>query len=174
MFNAPEIFTNIPDIARIYEINDRQSDDLDRALAQMDDNIFLDRMDEATCLRWEKILGITALDDDTLDDRRFRVKAKVLEKLPYSYRVIIEKLDTLCPDGYTFIIDDDRLSAEAKLALKSKKMIKDVDQMLDNVMPLNMTYVVSVLWNSHEVLGRFTHEELSVLTYQDMREKEFE
>ena len=174
MFNAPEIFTNIPDIAQIYEINNKQSDDLDRALAQMDDNIFLDRMDAETCLRWEKILGITAFDDDTIEDRRFRIKSKVLEKLPYSYRVIIEKMDVLCPDGYTFIIDDDQLSVEAKLSLKSQKMIKDVDELFDNVIPLNMTYVVSVLWNSHAVLSKFTHEELSRFTHQELREKVFE
>ena len=174
MFNAPEIFTNIPDIAQIYEINNKQSDDLDQALAQMDDNIFLDRMDEATCKRWEGILEITAFDDDTIDDRRFRIKSKILEKLPYSYRVIIKKMDVLCPDGYTFIIDDDRLSVEAKLSLKSKKMVKDVDELFDNVIPLNMTYVVSIIWNTHAVLSRYTHEELSKLTHKELREKVLE
>ena len=174
MFNAPEIFTNIPDIAQIYAVNDKQSDDLDKALAQMDDNIFLDKMDSETCSRWESILDITRFDDDTLEDRRFRIKSKVLEKLPYSYRVIIKKLDVLCPDGYTFIIDGDRLSVEAKLSLKSKKMMQDVDDLFDNVIPLNMTYVVSIIWNTHRVLANYTHEELSKFTHRELRERVFE
>ena len=174
MFNAPEIFTNIPDIAQIYEINTKQSDDLEKALAQMDDNIFLDRMDEGTCKRWEGILDITAFDDDTLEDRRFRIKSKILEKLPYSYRVIIKKMDVLCPDGYTFIVDDDRLSVEAKLSLKSKKMINDVDELFDKVLPLNMTYVISIIWNTHETLGKHTHEKLSNYTYKELRERVLE
>ena len=99
MFNAPEIFSNIPDIAQIYEINDSQSDELDEALEQLDNNIFLDKMDVETCARWEDILEITSFDDDKIEDRRFRIKLKILEKLPYSYRVIIKRLDFLCPDG---------------------------------------------------------------------------
>lgn len=174
MFNAPEIFTNIPDIAQIYAINDEQIAELEDAVDQMNDNIFLDSMNEEMIARWEKMLDIIPLDDDTLDDRRFRVKSKVLEKLPYSYRVILAKLDTLCPDGYQFIIDEDRLSVETKLALKSKRMITDVDEMLEDVLPLNMTYVVSILWNQYETLARYTHEHLASYTQKQLRENVFE
>lgn len=174
MFNAPEIFTNIPEIAHIYELNNKQSNELEQALERLDNNIFLDRMDAETCERWEKILEITAFDNDTLKDRRFRIKLKVLEKLPYSYRVIVKKLDNICQDGYVFVIDDKKLSAEVKLSLKSKKMITDVDKMLDNTIPLNMTYVVSIIWNMHEVLGKYTHGSLGTLTHQEMREKVLE
>lgn len=137
----------------------------------MDNNIFLDKMDAETCTRWENILELTALDDDKIEDRRFRIKLKILEKLPYTYRVILRKLDILCPDGYVFIIDDAHLSAEVKLSLNSQKMISDVDKLFDEVLPLNMTYVVSIIWNMHEAFERYTHNELSVYTHQEMREK---
>ena len=173
MFNAPEIFTNIPDIAQIYAINDAQIEELERAVEQMDSNIFLDTMDKETIERWENILMLNPMDNDTLEDRRFRVKSKILEKLPYSYRVIIRKLDALCPDGYTFIINDSKTNVETKLALKSKKMISDVERFLDEVLPLNMTFVVSIMWNQYSLLAGHTYRELAEYTQGDIREAVF-
>lgn len=169
MFNAPDIFTNIPDIAQIYEINDSQSYELEQALERMENNIFLDKMDAETCKRWEDILEITSFDNDTIEERRFRIKLKILEKLPYSYRVIIKKLDIICPNGYVFIIDEERLSVETKLSLKSKKMIDTVDKLFDEVLPLNMTYVVSIIWNMHNVIANHKHGILTNYTHEEIR-----
>lgn len=174
MFNAPDIITMIPDIQMIYDINDPQCEELEEALEIMDQNIFLDQMDETTIARWEKMLGITPLDDDTVEDRRFRVKAKVMEKLPYSFRVIVHRLDTLCPDGYIMTISTDRTSIQIKLVLKSKKMIEDVGDLMEELLPLNMIYDVSIIWNQYQTLARFTHKQLASRTHKQIREEVFE
>lgn len=174
MFNAPEIITNIPDIAQIYAINDGQCDDLELAIETMDQNIFLDTMNEDMIARWESMLGIVPLDDDTVEDRRFRVKSKVMERLPYSIRVIWHKLDTLCPDGYVMILNDDLTEAQIKLALKSKKMIDDVGDLMEDTLPLNIVFVVSIIWNQYETLTRFTHRQLAHRTHRQIREEVFE
>ena len=173
MFNAPDIITNIPEIAQIYAINDKQSYDLDLAIERMDQNIFLDTMDESTIARWEKMLQFVPLATDTIEDRRFRVKSKVIEKLPYSYRVILKKLDTLCPLGYAFVMNDSKTDVAVKLALKTKNMINDVDVLLDQMLPLNMTYSVIVMWNSYEILSNMKHDELSAYTHKSLREDVF-
>lgn len=173
MFEAPEIFTNIPEIAQIYAMNDKQGEDLESAVDRMDRNIFLDSMDEATIKRWENILQITPLDTDTVEDRRFRVKSKVIEKLPYSHRVILRKLDILCPLGYEMILSDDKTDVLVKLALKSRNTIEDVDKMMDEMLPLNMTYIVMVLWNDYNTISKYTHEELAVFTYGSIKEDVF-
>lgn len=144
MFNAPKIFSDIPDIAKIYELNDQQGEDLDRAVEEMDSNIFLDAMNESTIQRWEKILGITPMEDDLPEERRFRVKIKVLEKLPFSYRVIIDKLNALCgEDGYVMEFSDDRTRLDVKLQFGSQKMVSNVEEMLDRIVPLNMYVGIS-------------------------------
>ena len=171
MFDAPKIFSNIPDIAQIYEINDKQSDGLDEAINQLNDDIFLDTMSESKTERWEKMLSITHQDNDTISDRRFRIKAKVLEKLPYSYRVIINKLNTLCPNGYTFELSEDRIKVSVKLVLDSKKMINDVKDMLERMLPLNMLYSVEILYNTYAVLSGKTYDYLSSYTYQNLRDE---
>ena len=170
MFNAPIVFTNIPDIAQIYAINDVQEARLDRVVDALENNIFLNDMTEEMIARWERMLKLIPLANDSIEDRRFRVKAKALEKLPYSYRVIISRLNTLCPGGYQFIINEDRTSLSVKLALTSKKMMADVQELLERVVPLNMIFDVSILYTQYEKLGAFTHAELSKYTYAEFRE----
>lgn len=171
MFNAPVIITNIPDIAQIYAINDRQCNDLDIAVEVMEQNLYLDTMNEDAISRWEGMLEIIPLDDDKLEDRRFRVKSKVLERLPYSIRVLRRRLDTLCPDGYVMTIDDNRIQISIQLTLKSKKMIQDVEKLLDEILPLNMYFELSILWNQWNTVKAFTYGQLSGRTWRELREE---
>ena len=42
--------------------------------------------------------------------------------------------------------------------------------MLDEVAPANLLIDFGLLYNTHEILGRFTHEQLSKYTHQKLRE----
>ena len=174
MFNAPEIIKNISEIVTIYNHNDVQEEELNNFINEMDDNISLDDMKESGIKKWEKILKVNHFDDDTLEERRFRVKAKRLEKLPYSYRVIRRKLNILCGDNYTFDIDDKRSSVSVKIGLKSKRMKTDVISFLDDVLPLNMIFSVSILYNQHYKFKSLKYGEMKKYKHNDLREKVFE
>lgn len=53
---------------------------------------------------------------------------------------------------------------QIKLALTSKKMISDVTELLEEILPLNMTYNVQVMWNQHITLKR-----LHLKNFQNIR-----
>ena len=169
-FDAPGIIENIPDIATIYETNDEQADELDEAIETLDDNIFLEDMHEDHIVRWENILKISPATDDTWDDRRFRVKTKVLERLPYSYRVTINKLETLVPDGLSVVVSDDRLHIDISLALRSVKMLADVNELMEKMLPLNMTFTIIILYNQYSIyINRWTHGQMHAYTHEQLR-----
>ena len=169
-FDAPRLIENIPDIATIYETNDDQADELDEAIETLDDNIFLDDMHEDHIVRWENILKISPATDDSWDDRRFRVKTKVLERLPYSYRVIVNKLETLVPDGLAISLDADRLHLDISLALRSVKMLADVEEMVEKMLPLNMTFTIIILYNQYLIyINRWTHGQMHAYTHEQLR-----
>lgn len=171
---VPELIERIPDIAEIYAINDEQADELDRALEALEDNIFISTMNEEKTKRWEAILSLKPKDTDSLNDRRFRVRSRVLEKLPYSYRVLLRKLEALCPDGVEFIVNNAEESVVVKVALKSRAMTEEVDSMLDDVLPLNMTYLVIIMFNSWGMFMNRTWEQMQEMTWKIMREKVLE
>ena len=166
MFNAPNILTRIPDIQRIYEINEKQEADLDAAVDQLEGNLFLDDMNAYQASRWEKILKISPLPDDTLDDRRFRVKTKVIERLPYSIRVLRQKIAQLSPEGYTIDINEDRTELSVGVSISSKKNIDSLTDMLDRMLPLNMTYSIDYIYNPWSVLANKNWGDIKDLTWE--------
>lgn len=145
MFNAPEIIYQIPDIKQIYDINEEQGRELDAALELLDGNLYLDTMDGSTVKRWERILKIRPSDSDTVDDRRFKVKSIVLDRIPYSYRVIREKLNALIPNGYELEILNNRTMLRVKAELESSRMINELMDFLEKILPLNMRWFVVML-----------------------------
>ncbi len=139
MFNAPQIIGGINDIAQIYTINDAQCQELDAAVERMDANISLDNMDEDTIIRWEKMLEITPLDNESLRSRSFRIKTKVTEKLPYSYRVLKRMLDNLCGEN-NYILTLCKYSLECQIY--DSAIWGSVEELLESVLPLNIDYAV--------------------------------
>lgn len=170
LFDAPEIIRSIPDIKKIYEINADQEGVLDASVNALFDDIFLETMDETKTARWEKMLSIIPLDTDTLSERRFRIQTRVLERMPYTYRVILRKLQTLCPGGVDWTVDTEIQSIIVRVALASKNMRADVDELLDNVLPLNMEYTLIILYNTYAMLKRHTNGNLKQFTHQQMRD----
>ena len=170
LFDAPEIIRSIPDIKKIYEINADQEVVLDASVNALFDDIFLETMDETKTARWEKMLSIIPLDTDTLSERRFRIQTRVLERMPYTYRVILRKLQTLCPGGVDWTVDTEKQLIIVRVALASKNMRADVDELLDNVLPLNMEYTLIILYNTYAMLAKHTNGNLKQFTHQQMRD----
>ena len=172
MFEAPEVIIQIPDIKQTYEAVDKQMEKLKAAVDQMEDDIFLESMGEEKIKLWEKMLGIKPLDDDTLSDRRFRIQSKVLEKLPYSYRVVVRKLTALAPDGMKITRSDKNVTV--KLAIASKKKIKDVAELLEVTLPLNMNYEVIIMFHTYGFFKekKMTYGQMKAFTYLALRENE--
>lgn len=170
LFDAPEIIRSIPDIKKIYEINADQEALLDASVNALFDDIFLETMDETKTARWEKMLSIIPLDTDTLSERRFRIQTRVLERMPYTYRVILRKLQTLCPNGVDWTVDTEKQLIIVRVALASKNMRADMDELLDNVLPLNMEYTLIILYNTYAMLAKHTNVNLKQFTHQQMRD----
>jgi len=171
LFEAPEIIRNIPDIKAIYDMNEKQGENLETEVERMDNNLFLESMDEAMTARWEAMLEITKADNDTLQDRRFRIKSRVLERRPYTEKAIGERLKLLCPDGFSMSVDEKRQQVTIKLALKSQKMVDDVKKYMEDILPLNMTFSIDVLWNQYKILTGKRYADITKYTYGEMREK---
>lgn len=174
MFEAPEIIKNIPDIKQIYDINDMQGDTLDQTVEQIDSDMNIDEMDASTVERWETILKIVPARSDTLDVRRFRIKTKITDSMPYTYRALERKLDDMCAGAYDIVIDRINQSIKVNLGLASQKKINDVMNMLEEMVPLDMIIDTSVLYNAHGYLAQYPHCILAQFTHKELREMELE
>lgn len=161
MFNAPEVIKNIPEISKIYEINEKQENELQNAIERINDNFYFDSMDEETTEKEEEVLNILPFDGDTLENRRMNVKIKKLENKNYTYRQILKSLYSLLGQDYDLLINDNK--TEVKLNINqfcSAKKIKSAGNFLDNSLPLNMIFVLSAnckVGNTQIVSGGYIH-----------------
>ena len=134
------------------------------------DNQFISTAGNIGLSRWEEILDITPKGTDTLDDRRFRILTRINEELPYTLPQLRVILEALCGDGnYSATIEEGTYILVVKIGLAAKKNFDSVAAMLDRVVPQNILYELSQLYNTHAELGAFTHAELHAYTHDQLR-----
>lgn len=150
----------------------REFDRLNTAVDEVLDTQFVSTAGERGIARYEKIFGITPMDTDTLDERRFRVLAKINAQLPFSIRRLRQQLSTLCgEDGYKLEVNGGVYTLTVKVALTAKRNQQAVEELLADIVPANMVCTTSLLYNQHADLTRFTHAQLAALTHFAIREE---
>lgn len=133
-------------------------------------NQFILSSNEPGVRRFEHMLGVAALDDDLLENRKFRMLSLWNNAIPYTMAVLHKKLATLCgEDGYKLEIFPEEYRIDVRIALKSKKNFNMVQEMLCDVLPANLLLDVSLLYNQHATLSEFTYGQLSSYTYDQLR-----
>lgn len=102
-------------------------------------NQFIETADEYGISRFEKNLNILPSEEDTLEIRRARVKARWFNKVPYTLKTFILKLAILCADT-DFVISKkyEEYSIEILTNLKTLGEIRELKKTIDDVFPCNM------------------------------------
>ena len=106
-------------------------------------NRFISTADEYGISRFEKMLKIYPTADDTLESRRSRVQSKWFSTIPYTWKVLLQKLLVLCGDsdfevtgdfktGYTLYIDTD---------LELYGQVEELENIINTMIPENLVVV---------------------------------
>ncbi|GAC43342.1 putative phage tail protein [Paenibacillus popilliae] len=150
-----------------------QQPEFDRALSlisTMAQDFSVFTLTESGIQRWERILGIDGKQADDMDSRRFRIISRVIERIPITKRTLYTQLETLCgKGGFTLEINSGGYVLSVKLALTSKSAFSDVVALLGRQAPANLICEVTIMYNKHNVLGQFTHAQMSKRTHYELR-----
>ena len=120
--------------------------------------------------RWEKIMKISPKATDSLNDRRFRILARLNAQLPYTFTKLKQQLASLCGStGYSMTLQNDEYTLIVKVELTAKNNFADVDKLLKAVCPANMIIDLTLMYNQHSTLSQFTHAQLSHYTHDQLR-----
>lgn len=168
----PSIFLEIKEIQVLADADNPELkllwDSVDNARADQ----FLYTMTEYGISRWEKILGITPMGTDTIEDRRFRVISRLSVQLPYTYDGLDAHLKNLCGEGkYNLSIDYPNFELTLKLSLESKNMRAEVERLVNEMIPMNMIFTLELIFNTYNKLKAFTHNQLKAFTHSQLREE---
>lgn len=154
-------------------IMETEQPELDSAWLETDivfKNQFIMDATEYGVMRWESMLRITPKDTDTLDERKFRILAVLNQELPYTMTKLKEALTTLCgAKGFSIDLQAAKYHIEIKLAVGNHNNYQEVVNLLNKMIPANLTQFVSLMYNPHRVVGQFTHEYLAKYTHEQIR-----
>lgn len=168
----PSILLKTYEFPLLCDTEQREFNRLNTAVDEVLDAQFVSTAGERGIERYEQIFSIVPQDTDTLDERRFRVLAKINAQLPFSVRRLRQQLETLCgADGYRMEIDGGKYTLTVKVALTAKRNQQAVEELLADIVPANMVCTTSLLYNQHADLTRFTHAQLALLTHFEIREE---
>lgn len=106
-------------------------------------NHFISTADEYGISRFEKMLGIYPSSEDTLESRRSRVQSKWFNTVPYTMKVLLQKLTVLCghtdftltnnfKEGYTLSLVTD---------LELFGQVEELEYIINTMIPENIVVV---------------------------------
>lgn len=168
----PSLIAQTDEFSAIGAAENEQVNDLWAAHKNVYNNQFIATLDENGCERWEKILDITPMGTDTLEDRRFRIAARINADIPYTYKQLQNMLASLCNDDYTMELQNEDYKLIVRVALSAQRQYSEVEKLLKRVLPANLVLDLSLLYNQYQDLKPKTHAQLSAYTHKQLREEE--
>lgn len=138
----------------------------------MANNMFLSDLTLEGVIRWEKRLKIVPKASETLEDRRFRILNRFLNKLPYTMRTLENTLNSLVGEGrYKKTYDNNTYTLTIKIDLTAKNQLDEVKRTLKYMVPANIVQDITLLYNNYGVVKKHTYGSLKKYTYKGIREE---
>jgi hypothetical protein len=168
----PKDIEGISEFGLIADAENDELDVLEQEIANILDDQFIETATERGIARREAILGIVPYGDDMLETRRFRVAGKWLNRLPYTYRMLQERLNALLGDGkYVIELNNEPYTLKVLIELVVKRQFDAAQEMLREVVPANLQLIVELRYNQHLTVAQLTHSQLSAFRHIDIREE---
>lgn len=148
----PQHIAEIEEFQRIATAYDTELRLLWAALGLQLRNQYFDTMDAETCARWEKIIGIQLVGDETLFERRIQIKGRWTSSLPYTEPKFHEVLQSMVGDYYQMSISVPDKELDIGILLAEVLKVDYVYEIMRAMAPADMVVTVRVIYNRW---GRF-------------------
>lgn len=167
----PEFMREYLEIKIICGEEQRQIENLWGEIEKIWDNQFIASADERTIRKWERMLGVKVGDTWTLDDRRNKILSIITEQRPYTDGTLDIMLKSIFGEGNYQVEYKKPLEMLISVSFDSKNEIKNVEEMLDRILPANLIWKVDIFHNKHSLISKYTHGQLSNYTHEELCNK---
>lgn len=107
------------------------------------DNQYIISCDEVGIARFERILKITPTSEDTLQSRISRVLIRWNDVVPYTWKVFLQKLQTLCGDDFDLNEDWNNYLLELTTHLDVYGQVDELENILGYMPPANIEIIAN-------------------------------
>lgn len=134
--NLPPVIRVLREIQDIGETDNHFLNQLYDALEQLMNDQFVYLAGEKGIRRWEKILGLVPSGD--LETRRFAILNRLNVRIPYTYRMLRDRLTAMFGDKYSMELVNDTATLYITLYGVTDVQAKDARNMIEVIIPANL------------------------------------
>ena len=171
----PPVLQNVLEFRWLMTAEQERMDHFQTRVDAVFDNQFIDTAREEGIERYESILGLYPKTTDTLQERRMRIKARMLETLPFTIRRLEALLESLCGSergrDWECELFHNEYYIHIGVGIRGKNSEDEVMQMLRRVLPANLMMDLYIIYNRHKYLRPYTHRQLEPYTHRALREE---
>lgn len=137
----PDFMKQFGEFQEIMKVEDLQFDRMDVKMQSILNNAFIEDADEYGIQKYETLLGFVPSVNDTLELRKSRVLLHWNNRTPYTYRVLILKLNSLCGvNNYNISGSQENYHLHFETHLSLFGQVKELEILLEKILPENMYY----------------------------------
>lgn len=166
----PEFLRQVQEIVVHADAENAELEKLWKAIETAWNDQFLYTMGEYGIKRWERMLNIIPLSTDDLEDRRFRIINRLNTMASYTYREVDEHLNNMCGAGnYTMEYLAEIWTLKVRLSLRKARQLNELKRWLEEIIPMNILLDIDLMYNTHKILGQFSHAFLGMYMHGQLR-----
>lgn len=166
----PEFMREYQEMKIICDKEQKQMQNIWEECQKIWDNQFIVTADKTTIKKWENMLKVNVGDTWTLEDRKNKILSIVAEQRPYTDESLNIMLKSVFGEGNYQIKYINPLELLVSVSFESKNEIKNIEELLDRILPADLKWNVDIFHNKYLLLLNYTHEQLEVYTHEQMRD----
>ncbi len=140
--HLPLFVAEYKEIQQIMKTENPEFNLLETEAETIQNNQYIITCDENGIGRFERLLNIVPLPDDTLNSRISRCLMRWNETVPYTLKALKNRLDLMCGEGnYQLIPHFNDYSLELIVSLSLSGQAEELDNMLSYILPANIAVI---------------------------------
>jgi hypothetical protein len=170
----PPIFQGYKEYKSIMDTENHEFQLVFDTSEQVLNNIFIQDCNLEGIKRYEAILKIKPSANDTLETRKFRVLSRWNDEIPYTWKTLLAKLDSICgKDNYSIILINDEYKIQLETHIGVYGGVDELNHVLTTMLPCNLIIIShNVLYGGNETplyLGVTLSESIHYVLSSDIK-----
>lgn len=143
--SLPPFLQEIEEYKKICSTEDIEIEKVDSKINELLNEISVETAESYGLTRYEKIFNITNAVDVTTEERRFKIKSKLINQLPFNMKWLDNKLKKLVGEGnYKITLDTDNYKITVQISHVFPDVVDVMTRDLSEQLPANLIIIVNL------------------------------
>ena len=141
---VPPFLLKYSELKQLYESENPEFKKLNIEAYNLLDNQFIGSTNEKGIARYEALLGISGMQEYSLEERQIKVYTAWIDDIPYTFNTLKERIERLCGKGnFTLLVNNVEHKVIITTHLEYQLQSEELERMLDIILPANMVLLIT-------------------------------